>query len=162
MPDDPKPWTPPSAELSPGAYERSRVGLTRAVLEGVLSVMGVVIASGVAFGVYAALTVPAGGTFQDSIRRVQATPHLEEVAAVTRLLSVCVGGFVAARRYRGNGLLSAAGVGVGYLLGWALPFTWFVSQLARSFYVTVGLILPAAMTGGVLGRNRRPSEFTLR
>jgi hypothetical protein len=151
---DPDSWKPPAAELSPGAWERRRIGLIRAVVEGVLSVIGVVIALGVAFGIYAALTAPTGGTFEESIRSVQATPHLEEVAAATRLLSVCIGGFVAARRFRGNGFLSAAGVGVSYLLGWALPFTWFVSQLARSFYVTVGLMVPAALLGGAIGRRR--------
>jgi hypothetical protein len=142
-----EPWAPPKAELAPGAPRG--VGLTRAVLEGVVAIVAMMVPSGLLIWFY----VPElrGVSLEAGMRLAHGVPYFDEATVTMRLAGVAVGGAVAACRHRGSWLAGAAGLGVTYLAVWAPPAVLTAWSISLIDWLGIGLSLPAALAGGVLG-----------
>ena len=141
------PWAPPKSDLAP--EPRRGVGLTRAVIDGVLAILANTAVSGLLILFY--LPAMRGLSLRDALRYERGVPHFGEVAAIMRLVGVTIGAAVASGRYRGRWLGAAAALGVTYLLAWALPAVLLTSNIAPFEWLGIGLSLPAALLGGALG-----------
>jgi len=146
------PWAPPKAELE--SLASRRVGLTRAVLEGVASSLVVEIGLGFVLGLSLFFLEPDLRHLspRQAMGAVPKLPYMDVLAASLRLAGVLLGGAVAARRYRGRWLVSPVCVALFFLGLRALALPRGAPSQVE--WIALSLLFPVALLGGVLGRRR--------
>lgn len=114
---------------------------------------GLVVASSVAASLFAPPEIRSL-PFGKMMQAARNWPLLENLVPVCWSMGMGTGGFVSARRYSGSWVIASGIVELLFFLAWGVPSSLLVPRMAFPYRVAIGLLIPAALVGGLLGRSR--------
>jgi putative membrane protein (TIGR04086 family) len=130
----------------------------RSVVIGSLVAGAIVIGVGVLMGLTVVPDDP-GHSFAQQHNILIRETLIQTIIVVGWILALATGGFVAARRDRKRWLLASFLVGATLLILWGVPTAVIAAtRLSVTHLVTVIILVPSALLGGVFARERKPSN----